>query len=53
MRPTVDDDRDRYVALQKELKGQKSLFLNSKCKDEMWKAVLNDKNSKAYSIFDK
>lgn len=41
---TLEDcDREPYVQLQVELKGEDTLFINPRCNDFMWKALLEQR----------
>ena len=51
--PIVYEDQDDYIRLQRELKGEHTLFLSPVCRDLMWEQVLTDKTTKTFSIFDK
>ena len=50
--PISDEDHDNYIELQRQLNGEQTLFLNSYCKDVMWKQVVEGKD-KVFSIFNR
>lgn len=50
--PVIEQDRERYVELHKQLNGETTLFLNPYCKDMMWEHVLHGKD-KIFSILDR
>lgn len=49
--PIATEDREDYVELHRQIRGEKTLFLNPYCKDIMWEQVLNGKDW-VFSIFD-
>lgn len=50
--PMIDEDRELYVELQRQIIGEHTLFLNSAVKDKMWETTLNSDDSQEFSIFD-
>lgn len=49
--PIVDEDRDNYVELHRQISGEDTLFLNEHCKDMMWEQVLEGED-KVFSVFE-
>lgn len=50
--PLADVDRDNYVELNRQINGEKTLFLNTKLKDMMWDNLLLDDSTKLYCIYE-
>lgn len=49
--PIAEEDRENYVELHRQINGENTLYLNSFCKEELWKWTLSG-TDKVFSIFD-
>lgn len=50
--PLADVDRDNYVEMQRQINGEKTLYLNPKIKDMMWDTLLKDDSTKLYCVYE-